>query len=107
MSAKTEVELAIRAARAEIERDAAIKRAEFAEDMVRVHQRNDPEELLDKLHLMGIPAREVKELFEAEMLHHRSERLTEALEAIAGMANTTGIRVAKDRARSVLKKEAK
>lgn len=66
-------DMAIRAARAEMERDAAIKRAEFAEDMLRVHMRNDPVEMLEKLHIMGIPAKEMKDIYNAYDWHIRNE----------------------------------
>ena len=57
-------DLAVRVARAEIERDAALKRAEQAERTVQALMLRDEEAMLDTLHICGIPARSMREVFE-------------------------------------------
>lgn len=60
----TDSDLAVRCARAEIERDEALKRATQAEDMVRHLMLRDEEAMLDTLHICGIPARSMREIIE-------------------------------------------
>ena len=58
------VDLAVRAARAEIERDEAVKRAEIAEESLRAFMTKDEETMLDTLHIIGIPARDLRDIYE-------------------------------------------
>jgi hypothetical protein len=66
-------EMAVRVARAELERDLAIERAVKAEESAQQAHRavvavmgKDQEAMLDNLHIMGIPARDFKELYDVE-----------------------------------------
>lgn len=53
-------DLAVRAARAEIERDEALKKLAEAQESLRAFAMNDDESILDTLH---IPAREVRDIY--------------------------------------------
>jgi len=58
-------DLAVRAARAELERDQALERAERAEEQVRqAYQRfSDPEEFAKTMTICGIPALDVADIY--------------------------------------------
>ncbi len=69
----TIADLAIRVARAELERDLAIERAEKAErNAQHAHQQlsavmsGDKERMLNTLHIIGIPARDLVDIYEIE-----------------------------------------
>lgn len=61
-----EAELAIRAAKAEIERDAAIERAKRAEEIAFAWSSGDTEKMLDTIHILGIPARDLRDIYRME-----------------------------------------
>lgn len=60
----TDANLAVRAARAEIERDQAIERAKRAEESLYAILSGDKERLLDTLHIIGIPARDLSDIYQ-------------------------------------------
>lgn len=64
-------DLAVRAARAEIERDAALARARMAEDSLRAFVLKDEKTMLDTLHVVGIPARDLKDIYTIVAEWHR------------------------------------
>ncbi len=73
----TIAELSIRVARAEMERDAAVKRAELAEekmnrafDMARAVTSGDKERILKTLEIIGIPAQDLADIYAIEQEWH-------------------------------------
>lgn len=58
-----DADLAVRAARAEIERDAALERARNAERALDAVMLKDTEALLDTLRVIGIPARDLRDIY--------------------------------------------
>ncbi len=76
---ETIAELSIRVARAELERDLAIERAEKAEDQARRAARGaadvmngNKERLLETLHIIGIPARDLVDIYKIEQEWHKA-----------------------------------
>lgn len=57
-------DLAVRAARAEIERDDARRRADIAERALNAMMTKDAEAMLDTLHILGMPARSLADIYE-------------------------------------------
>lgn len=68
----TNADLAVRAARAELERDAALERARKAEDLLRAFVTKDEETMLDTLHVIGIPARDLRDIYTIVNEWHRA-----------------------------------
>lgn len=60
-------DIAVRCARAEIERDAALERAERAEKRASLYLNRftDPEAFAEGMTLLGIPAQEVRDIYRA------------------------------------------
>ena len=69
--AEVNAELSVRVARAEIERDRAQADLQMLRDSEMALRNRDPERMLDTIHLMGIPARDVKHMFEIEATWRR------------------------------------
>lgn len=72
--------LAVRCARAEMERDAAREKVLELEARIQEMWRaqtalmgKDKEAMLDTIHIMGIPARDFAELYEVEMAYRRRQ----------------------------------
>lgn len=75
----TIADMAIRVARAELERDLAIGRAEKAEEEARYMSRSygdlmsgDKERILKTLHIIGIPARDLADMYAIEQEWHKA-----------------------------------
>ncbi len=64
-------ELSVRVARAEIERDQAKQQLQMLWSSESAIRSRDPEKMLDSIHLMGIPARDVKHMYEIETTWRR------------------------------------
>lgn len=60
-------DLAVRAARAEIERDALRKQLDQSQRTLSAFFSKDKQAMLDALHIMGIPARDLSDIFRMEM----------------------------------------
>jgi len=63
MMDSTTSDLAVRVARAEIERDDALRKYKELSNSYMAMMQGDKEKLLDTLHIIGIPARELTDIY--------------------------------------------
>lgn len=78
-------DLAVRAARAEIERDKALEQARILGEAYRAWTSGDKEKILDTLHIIGMPARDLADIYRLEAdwrKHGGSNALLERLREI-------------------------